>query len=94
MYRIYFKQAIQMLKQNMFVSIIAIMGTALAIMMIMSIVVAEQIRTISISPEINRERTYYLSYVYKQDTVKGYMRSGNVSYNDIYNYISKMETPE
>lgn len=40
MYRIYFKQSLLMLKQNKFISAIAIIGTALAIMMIMTIIVA------------------------------------------------------
>ena len=42
MYRIYFKQALGMLKQNKFISAIAIIGTALAIMMILVIVMADQ----------------------------------------------------
>ena len=44
MYRIYFKQALLMLKQNKFISAIAIIGTALAIMMIMTIIVADEIK--------------------------------------------------
>ena len=44
MYKIYFKQALLMLKQNKFISMIAIMGTALAIMMIMTIIVADEIK--------------------------------------------------
>ena len=47
MYRIYFKQALLMLKQNKFISAIAIIGTALAIMMIMTIIVADEIKGIS-----------------------------------------------
>ena len=56
MYRIYFKQSLLMLKQNKFISAIAIIGTALAIMMIMTIIVADEIKGISSTPEINRER--------------------------------------
>ena len=41
MYKIYLKQAWQMLMQNRFISIIAILGTALAIMMILVIVMAD-----------------------------------------------------
>ncbi len=54
MYRIYFKQSLLMLKQNKFISAIAIIGTALAIMMIMTIIVADEIKGISSTPEINR----------------------------------------
>ena len=57
MYKVYFKQALLMLKQNKFISMIAIMGTALAIMMIMTIIVTDEIKEISTTPEINRNRT-------------------------------------
>ena len=57
MYKVYFKQALLMLKQNKFISMIAIMGTALAIMMIMTIIVTDEIKEISTAPEINRNRT-------------------------------------
>ncbi len=67
MYKIYFKQAIEMLKQNRFISIITIAGTALAIMMIMVIIVSESIKNTSIPPENNRDRTLYL----KQERMKG-----------------------
>ena len=44
MYKIYLKQAWQMLMQNRFISIIAILGTALAIMMILVIVMADTVQ--------------------------------------------------
>ena len=62
MFKTYFKQSIEMLKQNKFISMIAILGTALAIMMIMAIVVTDNVKNISVAPEINRDRTYYLPY--------------------------------
>ena len=58
MYRIYFKQALLMLKQNKFISAIAIIGTALAIMMIMTIIVADEIKGISAQPEITGSEPY------------------------------------
>ena len=48
MYKIYFKQAWQMLMQNRFISIIAILGTALAIMMILVIVMADTVQNLSL----------------------------------------------
>ncbi len=45
-----------MLRQNLFMSIIAITGTALAIMMIMTIIVSEEIKNISVDPERHRSR--------------------------------------
>jgi len=51
MYKIYFKQAWQMLMQNRFISIIAILGTALAIMMILVIVMADTVQNADAAPE-------------------------------------------
>ena len=70
MYRIYFKQSLLMLKQNKFISAIAIIGTALAIMMIMTIIVADEIKGISSTPEINRERTLHINYQVKRHDKK------------------------
>ena len=80
MYKIYFKQAIEMLKQNKFISIITIIGTALAIMMIMVIIVSDSIKKASIPPEINRDRTMYLRYETKKS------KDGNIS--NINSFIS------
>lgn len=94
MYKLYFKQAIAMLKQNKFISMIAIVGTALAIMMIMSIIVSDEIRNISVAPEVNRDRTYYVSFQVERDTVKNYWNSGWVHYSRYSLYLSDLKTPE
>ncbi len=94
MYKIYFKQAIAMLKQNRFISIIAIMGTALAIMMIMSIIVVDEIQNISIAPEINRNRTYYVDRQIERDTVRNHYNSGYIDYKIYNDYFRDMKTPE
>jgi ABC-type antimicrobial peptide transport system, permease component len=84
-----------MLKQNLFISIISILGTALAITMIMTIIVTDEVRTLSIAPEINRDRTLYVTYHVKRDTIKGNMSAGSgVSPNILNEYILKMKTPE
>lgn len=83
-----------MLKQNMFISIISILGTALAIMMIMTLIVTDEVKSISISPESNRDRTLYISYQVKRDTIKGSWHSGNVTGDIINDYLLKMKTPE
>lgn len=94
MYKLYFKQAIAMLKQNKFISLIAILGTALAIMMIMSIIVSDEIRNISAAPEVNRDRTYYVAGQVERDTVRGFWNSGWVHYIRYQMYLSDLETPE
>jgi len=96
MYKTYFKQAIEMLKQNKFISMITITGTALAIMMIMVIIVTDAIKTVSIAPEINRNRTFYIKQYTKNSKDKskhGMMRS-TTNYDLYKNYLSELKTPE
>ena len=96
MYKIYFKQAIEMLKQNKFISIITIAGTALAIMMVMVIIVADSIKNASIAPEINRDRTFYIERYtkkYKDESRNGMWQS-TPNYDMYKNYLSEFKTPE
>ena len=93
MYRIYFKQSLLMLKQNKFISAIAIIGTALAIMMIMTIIVADEIKGISSTPEINRERTLHINYQVKKDTTKNSWQAGTLSYDVVKDYLYPLKTP-
>ena len=44
MYKLYFKQALAMLKENKLLSLISILGTALAICMIMVMVITYEVR--------------------------------------------------
>ena len=83
-----------MLKQNKFISIISILGTALAITMIMTIIVTDEVKTLSMAPEINRDRTLYITYQSERDTTKGSMRGGSVTKNFVDEYLSKLKTPE
>lgn len=96
MYKTYFKQAVEMLKQNKFFSIISILGTALAIMMVMAIIVTNEIKNISVAPENNRDRTLYISYQYLKDSIKGNVNtySGSLAYEVIKDYIPHLKTPE
>lgn len=53
----YIRQSFTLLSQNKLLSSIAIIGTALAIAMIMCIVLIYQARTANYEPEVNRDRT-------------------------------------
>lgn len=53
----YIKQSFTLLRQNRLLSVIAIIGTALAIAMIMCIVLVYQVKTANYEPEVNRDRT-------------------------------------
>lgn len=94
MYKIYFKQAIQILRQNMVMSIIAILGTALAIMMITSIIVAEEAKNINLAPEINRHRTYYIVRQVMRDSVNNSHWSSDFEFDNYYSHFRDLKTPE
>lgn len=95
MYSTYFKQAVAMLKQNKFISIISIAGTSLAIMMIMVLIVSESIKNVSIAPEPNRERTMYMRYeIKKGKETKNTNINGAISYEIYKGYLSDLKEPE
>lgn len=64
--KLYFKQALQMLKENPLVSTISILGTALSIAMIMVVVLIYQIQLTGYSPESKRERMLYINATQSQ----------------------------
>jgi len=60
MWKQYIKQALYQLKENRLISIVCMVGTALAICMIMVIVLTLQIRIKDCVPEVNRSRSLYV----------------------------------
>lgn len=63
MYKTYFKQALALLGENKLLALVSVLGTALAISMIMVIVIVWQVRTASYAPETNRDRMLYVKKV-------------------------------
>lgn len=96
MIKIYFKQTVELLKQNKLISTISIIGTALAVMMIMVLIIVGHINETEMAPEINRDRMLYLkNYVEKtKDTVNWSWSSGSLSYLHYKNSLSTLKTPE
>ena len=62
MYKVYFRQAMQMLRQNKFFSIVYITGTGLAITMVMVLAILYYFRTGNITPESNRDRMMIIQH--------------------------------
>ena len=83
-----------MLKEDKVISIITILGTALAITMIMVIILTQRIKTTNIGPEVNRERTMYIPNV----MITNKKRNGNdLNQLDINNYkqfLTHLTIPE
>lgn len=91
----YFIQAINLLKENKLISIIAIVGTALAISMIMVIVLSLRVETANFSPENNRDRTLYvktMSMYWKGD--RNYNSNGSLSEKTAKECFKALTTPE
>ncbi len=61
MIRLYFQQALYHLRENPIITWVSILGTALAICMIMVLVITFQVRLVDCEPEVNRSRSLYVS---------------------------------
>lgn len=83
-----------MLKQNKFISTVTIIGTALAITMVMVIVVTRSVNTANISPESNRYRTMYIKYYYQNKIENNGSISGPLEYGKCKDYLLRLKTPE
>ncbi len=62
MYKQYLNQALHLLKENKLLSIISIVGTALAISMIMVIVIVYEVKTANYEPETHRDRMLWVKW--------------------------------
>lgn len=71
MYKQYFKQAWNLMRQNRFYSAVYIVGTGLAISMVMVMAIAYHIRMADRAPEVHRNRLLYATYL-------DYVRENNV----------------
>lgn len=94
MLKIYFKQAATLLRQNPFIGAVAIAGTALSIMMVMVIIVTDEIKTASMSPEINRHRMMLIKHQAKTGKTQQMMTSSMLKYSEYKDYLSGLQTPE
>lgn len=61
MLRLYFQQALYHLRENPIITWVSVLGTALAICMIMVLVITLQVRLVDCEPEVNRSRSLYVS---------------------------------
>lgn len=60
MIKIYLRQVIQVMKSNPFMSIISVIGTALAIAMVMCVVIIDKVKNDPLAPEVNRDRSLFV----------------------------------
>ncbi len=95
MYKVYFRQAIQMLRQNKFFSIVYITGTGLAITMVMVLAILYYFRTGNITPESNRDRMMIIQHGKILNKEKGEGNgSSKLSYPTIKECFYPLQKPE
>lgn len=88
------RQAVYMLKKNPLVSFVSILGTALSIALVMVVVILFQIRVANIQPEVNRNRTLFLTRMVAESCTDEHRRyGGQASYEAVENYFYSMKTP-
>ncbi|MEL5896237.1 FtsX-like permease family protein [Bacteroides sp. GD17] len=81
MIRLYFQQALYHLRENPIITWVSVIGTALAICMIMVLVITLQVRIVDCEPEVNRSRTLYVSAMSARDKgdTSGYSSNARMS---------------
>lgn len=91
----YIKQAFQMLKENRLISFVSIIGTALAIALVMVMFMIYQIRTANYPPETVRNRTLKASVSsLPKEGLKGERNNTAFSYKLIKDHLYSLQTPE
>lgn len=95
MINLYFKQAFHLLKENKLLSSISIIGTALAIAMIMVIVITLRATIAPFAPETHRDRMLIFRYAGLQNkTNANWQSNGPVGYNTAKACFKEMTVPE
>jgi putative ABC transport system permease protein len=93
MYKQYIKQAWQLMKQNRFYTAVYILGTGLAISLVMTMAIVYHIKTADIAPEVNRSRMLLCrSATGKQLEGQGQYTS-SLSYLTVKECFYSLETP-
>lgn len=93
MYKQYLRQAWQLMKQNRFFSAVYVIGTGLAISMVMVMAVVYHIRTANLAPEVNRDRMCYVNGVSYKYNERGALNSNNGP-RFVRDVIYNLKTPE
>lgn len=91
----YIKQTWRLLRENPVLSTISILGTALAICMIMVLVMTHQIKNAPYPPEIHRDRTLYVKWMVgngKDDTDRSF--SGQMGYRFASQVVKPIKSAE
>ncbi len=81
MIKVYFKQALMLMRQNRLFSTLYIVGTGLAITMTVIVAVVYYVKLAPVYPEVNRGNTYYLSGTSFERNKDGRFQSWSYAYS-------------
>ncbi|MDR0972840.1 MAG: ABC transporter permease [Prevotellaceae bacterium] len=93
MYRQFLKQAWHQLKENRLLTFISVVGTALAIAMIMAMVIVQRVEVEPYAPEVNRDRTLYVKWISAKTDAGGFSNSA-LGAKTVKELFARMTTPE
>ena len=91
------KQIWTHLKQDPMISVVGIIGTALSIFLIMVVVAIQQVKTVPIAPEMNRNRMLFSSSVIVNGILEDNKGSWDISSMSAYavkELYQSLKTPE
>ena len=91
--KIYFKQALQMLRENPLVNTISILGTALSIAAILMVVLVMQVNVTEYPPESNRNKMLYVFQVLAEPTGDQPRNNGNMSSEVVRECFYSLQKP-
>lgn len=94
MIKLYFRQAWQLLKLNKPLSIVYIVGTGLAVAMMMTFVIIYYIKIAPIYPEVNRDRMLILKSAVLEYRKKDSKASSSIGYSFLKEKLYTLNTPE
>lgn len=89
----YFKQGWQLIGQNKFYTAVYVLGTGLAITMVMIMAIVYHIRTANIAPESNRNKMLVIDRAVAKKVIGGGQNSWNMSYQTVKECYYPLTTP-
>lgn len=90
----YWKQTLALIRENPLLGGISVLGTALAVAMIMVIVIVFEVRTASYVPEVNRDRTLHVCFGKARNAKGGGVSSSMLSLATVKSCFYSLATPE
>lgn len=94
MFKQYFKQAVSTIRENPLVSFLTILGTALAVAMIMVLVLLYQVKTASYAPVSERHRMMFVNVIEGLNKDRAGFSGGGLGYRIVKECFYPMTTPQ